>query len=251
MSTNSTPSNPGHPSRISEWLRRLRNKSLSFLKLLSFWISKLTAPFKKLPHPITIEDDSEKESTGSQEQSTILSQVMPSPPYCDYPQTCRYRGTPRWKTLLEVIAVGTVIWYTIEAHRANEIATNAMQQNQRPWVGPIVEAPIVTDPVVIDQNGFMTTNYRMSAQNFGNYGANNVQFWAELYVAQDITSIWEKEHVACSNTIGNSQSGRILFPGKTTVMLNSFPAMVMNKIKNPNANPPTNEFQVFAHMHWV
>ncbi len=71
---------------------------------------------------------------------------------------------------------------------SNKISRDAMRQSQRPWIGPYKQIPLITGPIIIDDKGMIRTDYRMSAVNYGSYGANNVSFWAQLYVAQDIST---------------------------------------------------------------
>jgi hypothetical protein len=127
----------------------------------------------------------------------------------------------------------------------NRTARDAMRQSQRPWIGPFRQIPLITGPIIVDAKGMIRTDYRMSAVNFGSYGANNVNFWAQLYVAQDISTIWKRSKYACDNSTANPDIGRILFPGQDTAMLNAWPAFAMDVIENKNANPPQKEYQAY------
>jgi len=131
------------------------------------------------------------------------------------------------------------------ASTANKIAVAAMRQGQRPWVGPDIALPVKTGPVTIDQKGISLTFYQMTARSFGSYGANNVQFHAELMVAQDISTIWDREKGVCSFTTQNAKLGRTLFPGQESIMTNAWPAFATSAIRNLRANPPQKEFQVY------
>lgn len=131
------------------------------------------------------------------------------------------------------------------AYASNKIAVDAMKQSQRPWVGPDMKAPVMTGPLRIDQHGMIIANYQMTAVNYGNYGANNVEYWAQLYIAQDISTIWTREKYACSVSTQNSTNGRIMFPGQERVMYNAWPALAMDVIRNKNADPPQKEFQAY------
>src|SRR5579859_1248950 len=75
---------------------------------------------------------------------------------------------------------------------SNRIAVTAMQQSQRPWIGPDVRMPIQTMPIIIDKvdtRGVMArTDYQMTAISYGSYGANSIQFWAQLHLAQDLAT---------------------------------------------------------------
>jgi len=128
---------------------------------------------------------------------------------------------------------------------ANKIAVDAMRQSQRPWIGPDVKTPVVTGPLIVDQRGMISTNYQMTAINYGSFGANNINFWAQLYVAQDIATIWDRAKYACSVASQNSTMGRIMFPGQETLMTNAWPALAMDVIRNAKATPPQKEFQVY------
>jgi hypothetical protein len=128
---------------------------------------------------------------------------------------------------------------------ANKIAVEAMRQSQRPWIGPDIKMPVATGPLTIDQRGMIMTNYQMTAINYGNYGANNINFWAQLYIAQDITTIWARAKYACDVSTQNPNLGRIMFPGQERIMSNAWPAMAMDVIRNNKANPPYNEFQAY------
>lgn len=126
----------------------------------------------------------------------------------------------------------------------NIIARNAMRQSQRPWIGPYRQVPLITGPIIIEDKG-IHVDYRMSAVNYGSFGANNVDFWAQLYIAQDISTIWKRSRDACTTSTGNPDLGRVLFPGQDTAMLNAWPAFAMDTIPNKNANPPQQEYVVF------
>jgi hypothetical protein len=131
------------------------------------------------------------------------------------------------------------------AETANKLAAQAMRQAQRPWIGPDIKTPVITGPIVIDQHGTIITSYQMTAVNYGSFGANNINFWAQLYVAQDITTIWERGKYACAQATGNPTIGRIMFPGQERIMTNPWPALAMDVIPNTKATPPQKEFQAY------
>jgi hypothetical protein len=223
------------------FLSRILDSFLAFVVSLP---SKLGTPFKKIVNRIAPKDDTEKEGTGSQLQSPVVSKVVPSPPSDEKTKKTVHIYTPWWKTLLEFAAVGTVMWYTFEAHQANTISTNSMKQSQRPWIGPYRQVPLITGPIIIDGMG-IRVDYRMSAVNYGSFGANNVNFWAQLYVAQDISTIQQRAKYACENSTSNPDMGRVLFPGQDTAMLNAWPALAMDIIPNKNANPPQTQYRAY------
>lgn len=128
---------------------------------------------------------------------------------------------------------------------ANKLAITAMKQAQRPWIGPDIKAPVITGPITIDGRGFIRTDYQMTAINYGNFGANNINFWAQLYIAQNIATIWKREKYACSAASGDSGQGRVMFPGQERIMTNPWPAIAMDIIPNKNAVPPQKEYQVY------
>ena len=134
------------PARISALLRFLGEILDSFWAFVVSLPSKLTAPFKKSENLVTPEDDTEKKCAGPPKEPPIVPNVMPPPPSDQESNKCRYPKTPWWKTALEFIAVGAVIWYTVETHRTNTLTDQALgdarknfAQDQRPWVW--VEAP--------------------------------------------------------------------------------------------------------------
>jgi hypothetical protein len=131
------------------------------------------------------------------------------------------------------------------AETANKLAILAMRQAQRPWIGPDIKTPVVTGPIVIDQRGMISTYYQMTAVNYGSFGANNINFWAQLYVAQDITTIWDRAKYTCSLATGNPDIGRIMFPGQERIMTNRWPALAMDVIPNTKATPPQKEYQAY------
>ena len=146
-----------------------------------------------------------------------------------------------WAVILySALTAGILIFSAIN----NGIARDAMRQSQRPWIGPYRQIPLITGPIIIDDKG-IRTDYRMSAVNYGSYGANNVDFWAQLYVAQDIATIWKRSKYACDNSTANPDLGRVLFPGQDTAMLNAWPAFAMDVIPNKNADPPQKEYQAY------
>lgn len=131
------------------------------------------------------------------------------------------------------------------AETANKLAMSAMRQAQRPWIGPDIKTPVITGPILIDQRGIITTSYQLTAVSYGNFGANNINFWAQLYVAQDIKTIWDRAKYACSVATGNPNMGRVMFPGQERIMTNPWPALAMDVIPNTNATPPQKEYQVY------
>jgi hypothetical protein len=143
-----------------------------------------------------------------------------------------------------IVYAGLTLGLVLLSAMNNVIARNAMRQSQRPWIGPYKQAPLITGPIILDDKG-IRVEYRMSAVNFGSYGANNVDFWAQLYVAQDISSIWKRSKYACENATSNPDMGRVLFPGQDTAMLNAWPALAMDVIPNKNADPPQKEYQKY------
>lgn len=131
------------------------------------------------------------------------------------------------------------------AEGANKLAVMAMRQAQRPWIGPDIKTPVVTGPIMIDGHGLIRTDYQMTAVNYGNFGANNINFWAQLYIAQDIATIWKRGKDACSAASGNTGQGRIMFPGQERIMTNPWPALAMDVIPNKKAVPPQKEYQAY------
>jgi hypothetical protein len=127
----------------------------------------------------------------------------------------------------------------------NRISRDAMRQSQRPWIGPYKQIPLITGPIIIIDDKRIQTDYRMSAVNFGSYGANNVDFWAQLYVAQDISTIWKRSKYACESSTSNPDMGRVLFPGQDTAMVDAWPAFALDIIPNKNANPPQKVYQAY------
>jgi hypothetical protein len=131
-----------------------------------------------------------------------------------------------------------------QAKISNAQTLDALHKSQRPWIGPYKQVPIVTGPIIVDSMG-IRVDYRMSAVNFGSFGANNVGFLAQLYIAQDITTIQKRAKYACDNSTSNPDLGRVLFPGENTAMLNVWPAFAMDIIPNKNANPPQKVYQAY------
>jgi hypothetical protein len=131
------------------------------------------------------------------------------------------------------------------AETANSLAVTAMRQAQRPWIGPDIKAPVVTGPITIDGRGFISTTYQMTAINYGNFGANNINFWAQLYITQDLATIWKRGKYACSAASGDSGQGRIMFPGQERIMTNPWPAFAMDIIPNKKAVSPQKEYQAY------
>jgi hypothetical protein len=180
-------------------------------------------------------------------------QVHPAPSFIEQHKTDRNEDVTqkikeykisKWTLIAIVVYSALTATLVIFSAVNNHIAQNAMRQSQRPWVGPYKEVPIITGPIFIDGNG-IRSDYRMSAVNFGSFGANNVFFWAQLYVAQDITTIQKRARYACENSTSNPDLGRVLFPGENTAMLDAWPALAMDIIQNKNANPPQKVYQAY------
>jgi hypothetical protein len=150
----------------------------------------------------------------------------------------------KWTLWAVVIYSALTLVLVILSACNNIIARNAMRQSQRPWIGPYRQTPLITGPIIVDNKG-IRVDYRMSAVNFGSYGANNVDFWAQLYIAQDITTIWKRSKSACESSTSNPDIGRVLFPGQDTAMLNAWPAFAMDIIPNKNANPQQKVYQAY------
>jgi hypothetical protein len=151
----------------------------------------------------------------------------------------------KWTLWAVIVYSALTLTLVILSAINNRIARDAMRQSQRPWIGPFKEKPIITGPIVIDDKGAIRTDFRMSAVNFGSYGANSVEFWAQLYVAQEISTIQKRAQFACDTSTSNNNLGRILFPGQDTAMLNLWPAFAMDVIPNKNANPPQKTYQAY------
>jgi len=117
-------------------------------------------------------------------------------------------------TILIAVYAGLTLILVCSSLKSNKIAVDSMHQSQRPWIGPFRQIPLVTGPIIIDGRGMIRVDYRMSAVNYGSFGANNVMFWAQLYVAQDITTIYDRSKDACTSSTSNPQMGRVLFPGQ-------------------------------------
>lgn len=162
----------------------------------------------------------------------------------DAAQKKRETNISKWTLYAVVVYAGLTLILVILSASNNIIARNAMRQSQRPWIGPYKPLPLITGPIVIDNKG-IHIDYRMSAVNYGSFGANNVMFWAQLYIAQDITTIWKRSQDACASSTANPQMGRILFPGQDTAMLNAWPAFAMDIIRNNKANPPYDTYQAY------
>jgi hypothetical protein len=138
---------PSWSDRIGAWCRFLLRilESLSS-SLRSFGIyfvsyfSKVFAPRQKTIGSPSPQDNAEKENAGSPDKPLIPPQVPPAPPYCQYPQTCRYRDTPWWMRLVEILGVAAVICYTVEAHRTNCLTQQALRTSKEQFTKSQVAA---------------------------------------------------------------------------------------------------------------
>lgn len=181
-------------------------------------------------------------------------QVHPAPDLIERYETERKEDAAKQKgrdtiskwTLGAVIVYSALTLALVILNAGNNIiARNAMRQSQRPWIGPYRQIPLITGPIIIDGKGKIRVDYRMSAVNYGSFGANNVNFWAQLYIAQDISTIQQRSRYACENSTSNPDMGRVLFPGQDTAMVNAWPAFAMDIIPNKNANPPQTQYQAY------
>ena len=208
---------------------------------------------KKQHHHGQEKNDSQREPHGEDVRVHGAVEIHPSPSLSEQHKTeleedktqqnKSYTISKRtlWAVIVySALTTGLVILSAL----SNGIARDAMRQTQRPWIGPYKQVPLITGPIVIDDKG-IHTDYRMSAVNYGGYGANNVNFWAQLYVAQDITTVWKRSKYACDNSTANPDMGRVLFPGQDTAMLNAWPAFAMDVIANKNADPPLKQYQAY------
>ena len=150
----------------------------------------------------------------------------------------------KWTLVAVIIYSALTAALVILSAINNGISRDAMRQSQRPWIGPFKQVPLITGPIIIDDK-WTHTDYRMSAVNFGSYGANNVNFWAQLYIAQDITTIYARSKYACEVSTQNPDIGRVMFPGQDSEMLDAWPAVAMDIITNKKANPPQKTYQAY------
>jgi hypothetical protein len=163
----------------------------------------------------------------------------------DKTQKNREYKVSKWTLIGVSLYTGLTLLLVIFSAINNWIARDAMRQSQRPWIGPDIKMPVVTGPLIIDQRGMISTNYQMTAINYGSYGANNINFWAQLYIAQDITTINDRAKKACDVSTDNPDIGRIMFPGQERIMSNAWPAIAMDVIRNPKADPPQKQYQAY------
>jgi len=161
------------------------------------------------------------------------------------------RGRESQKARREWLMFGAIAVYAfltaIQACLTRDLAKTAQQQlasSERPWLGPDEKAPVITGPITIDAQKNISTNYQMSAMSYGNNGANNLWFWAQLYIAQDITTIYDRERYACSQATPD-RLGRVIFPQQERIMSVSRVALAMDVITNARADPPQTKFQAY------
>src|SRR5580704_3766280 len=162
----------------------------------------------------------------------------------DAAQNRKVYAVSKWTLGAVVVYSAFTLLLVIFSFINNKIGKDAMRQSQRPWVGPYRQLPIITGPIIVDNKG-IRVDYRMSAVNYGSYGANNVNFWAQLYIAQDITTIWEKSKDVCKASTSNPNLGSILFPGQDSGMLNAWPAFPIAIVSNKYADPPQKAYQAY------
>lgn len=150
----------------------------------------------------------------------------------------------KWTLIAVAIYAFLTLLLVLLSGMNNKTAMDAMRQSQRPWIGPDTKTPIIAGPIVIDDK-WITTTYQMTAVSYGNYGANNVDFWAQLYVAQDISTINKRARYACDVATMNPDLGMIMFPGQARVMSNPNLAFVLDMVPNMKVKPPQKEIQAY------
>jgi hypothetical protein len=146
--------------------------------------------------------------------------------------------------LAVVIYAGLTAWQACLTRDISRTANAQLVSSNRPWIGPDEKLPVITGPIIIDAKKTILTNYQMSAMSYGNNGANNLWFWAQLYIAQDITTIYDREKYACSQATPD-KLGRVIFPHQERIMSISRPAFAMDTIPNTHADPPQKDYEVY------
>jgi hypothetical protein len=91
-----------------------RNLDLVWAYVTSF-VSRLLAPCKELINRVT-------------------AKIVTTRPPNDKSSPRIYVNTPWWQTLIEIVGVGLLLWYTIETHRGVSTAQGNFTKDQRPYI---------------------------------------------------------------------------------------------------------------------
>jgi hypothetical protein len=106
----------------------------------------------------------------------------------------------------------------------------------RPFVGldEGLEA-IETTPLQIDKDGNASLAYKIRAKNYSGSPATNVWPFANLVVADDLSTVYEQQGFACGDAvIGKPDIGFVLFQGKDRVY-NAWPGSTKINQKHENS----------------
>lgn len=111
-----------------------------------------TEPGKVLRESISPQNKTKNEGTGAPEQSSVVSDIVPSPPSNDKTEKCRYPTTPWWKTAAEMIGIGAVVAYTIVSCNQWRTAERQLNITERAWIGVVgTQFTYVTDSTGISR----------------------------------------------------------------------------------------------------
>jgi hypothetical protein len=213
----------------------------SFWKSLPSLLSRLAAPFKDFADLITNKADIENKGDGPPKEFPIIPSVMPSPP-TDEETEQKCCETPWWKTLAEMIGIGTVIVYTVvsynqwqtmkdsffEAQKQTKIYQQQLESAARPWIkivdvqtrgnGPVIPALSFQNAIGHQQATFQL---KVSIKNIGHSVA-------EVTVRPDLyfplwdgfgKSVPDEQKRFCDSDLGKARSGwypsTILFPDES------------------------------------
>ncbi len=115
-----------------------------------------------------------------------------------------------------------------EAQASNKLAQEAIQAQQRPWVGLDDSTPIIVGPIKFDMNGTATVTYAIPIKNYGDTPAQGILTFAQLMITEDIADITLEEQRVCRPNQDRS-IGIVLFPGgaSSTMSGSSFPSARM------------------------
>jgi hypothetical protein len=169
------------------------------------------APSEEHSNPIEKEANPHHKNASALLQSPIVPQVVPTPLQSRETDQRRYTPTPRWKTLIEVVALMAGVGYAVVTYFQWRDLRNNFVIDQRAWLGIsfTIEPPFMNSqgkPLYLKDGEI--SNFAVQIQNFGRSIAKN------LYGVVNFKILGTNEQLVPTYRARKpTDSATVLFPG--------------------------------------
>lgn len=160
------------------------------------------------------------EGNSSPDQISIIPKLVPAPPATKKCDSCRYPGTPWWKTVAELIGIGAVVWYAYTSHNQWQVMQRQLEATERPWIDPVITPDGSIKYTTMGETQF---SFSVAMRNIGHSVATGVTIKFKIIVPKQdgyFTEPIEEQRELCGippkSKVKDSEV-RVIFPESTSV----------------------------------